>query len=198
MKITTSNILCAVLLLFVSVYCNSPKESLSTLTKEQVDSVKTELDNKELMVNNAWRVLFDEDKEKIFLLKRLLQEISYTPEYDQVLMDSLTNQIEMLESMQFDTTIVDQEDHVNKYDALTSDIVEAVFDFAEVNPKFEEYVLMGQLISEIKQMDDRVLLNRVKYDDYAIGYNEYLEVNDELFAQADSLRHYPTFEHKEN
>ena len=126
-------------------------------------------------VTERWQVMIDDDNEKLFYMKRLLDEVSYTGNYDQANYDSLVLAVEMLKNSRYDSVSMADSDLIDAYDASSSALTSQVIVLAQDHPEFSHYPLMEELIYDISDANDRVLLHRIRFDQAARGYNEFVE-----------------------
>ena len=152
------------------------------LTKSEVDSLKAEYVSLLAPADTAWKIMMDEDDEKLFYLKRLLQEVSYTNEYDTIQYTSLMTRLEELKVIRYDQYTVSDSKLIDKYDSVTIQLVPEILNFASSHPMFGNYPLMAELIYNIRELDNNVLFKRADYDREAKKLNEYLTHNEDALA----------------
>ena len=128
-----------------------------------------------------------EDDQKITYLKRLIDEVSYTKVYDKAVYDSLATGIETLKAIRYDQNSMADSDKIDLYDETTAEIVNKVITFAQNHPKYEDYPIMAELINDILDADNKVIYRRVDYDNIAIEYNKFIELNQELIRKSGNV-----------
>lgn len=150
-----------------------------------VDSLSQSYSSLNDSLQAHWQVMVAEDDQKLADMRRLLQEISYFPVYNEARLDSLNNQLQELYEMRFEAETMTSE-QIDQYDSASSALKSRVIRFAEEHPDIEKYPLVGQLIDSIESADQRVIFHRVRYDNYARDYNSFLETNREFVRKVDT------------
>ncbi|AHM62554.1 hypothetical protein D770_21525 [Flammeovirgaceae bacterium 311] len=127
-------------------------------------------------ITRAWEDISSTEEGKLSDMKRLLEEISYTPSYNKVRYDSLWNHLQQVYALRFEAeTMTSQQ--IDRYDSAVSRLQREVVDFARTHPSFEQYPLMEKLSDNIEAADQRTLFLRVRYDEFAREYNDFLKGN---------------------
>lgn len=178
-------------LIAVTACDSSPKTS-----PEEQAKLRQNYDSLYEAVNQNWKVMMDDDDEKLFYMKRLLDEISYTNDFDSVLVDSLRSGISTLKSSRYDSMSMADSEVIDQYDAATAGLSQAITSLAQNHPEYSRYPLMEELIFDIMEANDRILLHRIRYDQAARGYNTFVEGNKDVFDPTVSSKRpekYPVF-----
>ncbi len=149
------------------------------LSRNEIDSLSAEYAALLASADTAWNIMMDEDDQKLFYLKRLLKEISYTNLYDTVQYASLMARLEDLKNIRYDKNTVSDSQLIDKYDSLTIKLVPEIVNFAKSHPRYENYPMWAELIDDILELDNNVLFKRSDYDREAKKFNEYLSRNEE-------------------
>jgi len=179
----------------ILVACN--KNSSTTLTPTAVDSLKTVYLDINSEMDTAWNVMMKDDDEKLQNLKRILQEVEYSGNYNRLKLDSLMNEIDVLLSVRYDQQSMADSELINKYDDMTTQVLGNVTNFTTGLVQFEQYPTMGQLLQEVFEADDRVLRYRIDYDKTAKQFNAFIEAHEsdlQLVAKQKILQPKPLFE----
>lgn len=150
-----------------------------------VDSLNKSYQSLNDSMQARWKVMIAEDDQKLADMRRLLLEISYFPQYNKARLDSLNSRLRQLYEMRFSPESMTSQ-QIDQYDSAASALIADVISFAEEHPDIEKYPLAGQLIDSIQSADQRVILHRVKYDNYARDYNSFLETNREFVRKIDT------------
>ena len=153
------------------------------LTPDELESLTSGFTSLQASVDTAWKIMMDEDDQKLFYLKRLLQEVSYTNDYDSIKFASLLTMLDKLKALRYDRNTMSDSDLIDKYDSLTIKLVPEIEDFARSHPHFEDYPLMGELIGDIDKLDNNVLFKRSDYDREAKRFNEFISSNEEALQE---------------
>ncbi|MBW3545259.1 MAG: hypothetical protein KY428_06605 [Bacteroidetes bacterium] len=124
----------------------------------------------------AWQQISKTEEGKLSDIKRLLEEISYAPSYDKVHYDSLYNQLQQVYALRFEAENMTSK-QIDQYDSAVSKLQREVIAFARANPSFEQFPLMAKLADSIDAADKQTLFLRVRYDEFATQYNDFLKGN---------------------
>ncbi len=158
--------------------------------KEQFDSLFTER-------QIAWDSMMVEDDTKIRYMSRLLDEISYQLPYDEFKMEQLRSNIQALAGIRFTIDELTQSEKVDAYDAATDSVLSALVSFVTFTPQASEIPLVGELMSDIRQMDNFVLQRRNRFDDATMALNQHIEQNpgklEALGGQYADVKPFPMF-----
>lgn len=168
------------LLLLLVVACdNKPSEKELTDMKTQFVVLR---DSTEL----AWNNLSSHHENRIMLLKRLQDEVTYMGEYDTAAYDSLNTQLIMLTNMSLDPTNLNEGDRIDRYDEGLAEVTAGTIRLAQNNEYYEDSKLMKELTDELAAMDVSLLNLRVEYDEAARRYNNFVREHKEEMPHIDS------------
>lgn len=137
-------------------------------------------------VDRNWRVMIDDDDNKHFLLSRLLQEVSYTNNYDKDRLQELTGLLDQLKVMRYDQSSMTSSALIDAYDSATFAVCDQIFVFARNHPRFENIPIMGELIEEINAKNNYILMHRIHYDNWVKELNEFKKTNREAILSGDA------------
>ena len=158
---------------------------LSFSCEKKADSVeeketKTETVQKEVTllndsVNATYKKMTEVDDQKFKDIKRLLDEISYTSDYDVALHDSLTKQLEVVKSKRFDDKLDTAQ--IDAYDMLTDAYIAKVYALKSKSKEIAQHPLADELMQDINKANsaETVASLRIDYDSWAKAYNEYIK-----------------------
>lgn len=179
-------IICPFALLFIISSCEK-KSKREALTASEVDS----LSNTFMVIQDSlaitWNKMIEDDNQKIADAKRLLEEVSYTNQYDVVQYDTLQQKLVQLLQMRYDNTTMADPFAIDNYDSASNKVINEIIALATAHPDYNRYPLMKSLIKDIQEANGRVLRQRVNYDYAAKHYNQFLEDNKEVLEEIDSL-----------
>lgn len=184
-------------LLPIVIFTACNKNSSTTLSPTVVDSLKTVFTDINGQLEVAWEDMIKDDDEKLDNLRRILQEVEYSGDYNRLKLDSLKEHIDELQQVRYDQNTMVDSDLINFYDSLTTQVMGEVTIFTTRLEQFEQYPTMGQLLQEVFEADDRVLKYRIEYDKSAKEYNAFIEANKDhmqLVARQKDLKSKPLFE----
>lgn len=138
-----------------------------------------------------------DDDDKLSNLTRILQEVEYSGDYNRLKLDSLKKDIDQLAAVRYDQQSMSDSDLINLYDSMTTQVMGEVTVFTTRLSQFDQYPLMGQLLQETFEADDRILRFRIDYDRSAKQYNSFIEEHEPdlpLVAKQKVLLPKPLFE----
>lgn len=166
--------------------CQRASEEKKTGERElEIDSLRITYTGLSDSLQARWRILMSAEEQRLQDMRRLLQEISYTPVYNKVRYDTLLENLEQVYEMRFEQESMTSEE-IDKYDSASTRLKTEIIQFALNHPDIEEYPLMGRLIEDIEAADQQVLFHRVQYDNYARDYNHFLYGNREYLPKIDT------------
>ena len=171
-----------VLLLFV-LGCGTKTTEKAVSGAGNIDHLKLTFVEISSELDSAWSTLEHDDNEKLFEMKRLLDEVSYTNVFDAEVHKQLEEQVELLKSIRYDRQSMADSDRIDKYDSATQYVMSKVISFAQDNPQFENYPLMKELINDIMEADHQVLFFRTSYDNAAREYNSFISDNEKIITE---------------
>jgi len=186
------------LIFFVAIILGACNKNTSTsLTPTAIDSLKTVFQDINTQLEAAWNTMIQDDDDKLSNLTRLLQEVEYSGDYNRLKLDSLKKDIDQLAAVRYDQQTMSNSDLINLYDSMTTQAMGEVTVFTTRLSQFDQYPLMGQLIQEVFEADDRILRFRIDYDRAAKQYNSFIEEHEPdlpLVAKQKVLQSKPLFE----
>ncbi len=186
------------LIFFVAIILGACNKNTSTsLTPTAIDSLKTVFQDINTQLEAAWNTMIQDDDDKLSNLTRLLQEVEYSGDYNRLKLDSLKKDIDQLAAVRYDQQTMSDSDLINLYDSMTTQAMGEVTVFTTRLSQFDQYPLMGQLIQEVFEADDRILRFRIDYDRAAKQYNSFIEEHEPdlpLVAKQKVLQPKPLFE----
>jgi hypothetical protein len=141
--------------------------------------------------------MIQDDDEKLDNMRRILQEVEYSGKYDRLKLDSLKKNIDQLANVRYDQQTMADSELINTYDAMTNQVMSEVMEFTTRLEQFEQYPIMGDLLQEVFEADERVLHYRIQYDRLAKSYNSFLETHEgdmNALARQSDLQPKPLFE----
>lgn len=170
-------------LAFLTFACERKNNGTSEEKETKTDIVKKEIDVMVDSVNGAWTAMIASDDQKFKDIKRLLDEISYTDNYNVVMHDSLVKQIDAVKSKRFDETI--DLNTMDAYDILTDKYILEVLKLKEKTPGIEQHPLADELVNDINKANSAEITvqHRKRYDDWAKRYNQYLKKHKKQLAK---------------
>lgn len=183
----------AALMLFVFSCETSKSKKLSPEEKDSVVVYQKALGDS---LQKAWNFMMEDDDLKLSDLKRLLQEMEYSYQYDSLVLDTLKQELENLKTLRYDQVTVAVSENIDNYDIATNALINRVISLAYSQPAFNQYTLMAELEADILAANERVLYYRIEHDRWAKKYNAYTEENKGVFEERNPelLKKKPLFE----
>jgi hypothetical protein len=169
------------MILFVISSC-APRKT-NELTGKKLDSLQSHFQFLESELNLKWSQMIEDDDEKLFSMKRLLDEVSYTGAYNEKQYNQLVEEVESLSAMRYDQNSMSSGDLIDQYDSMSLRIISEVIEYAQHHPEYNNYPLMEELVNEIMEAQYNVLNYRIHYDHAADDYNYFIANNQEIIAQ---------------
>jgi hypothetical protein len=190
--------ICVFVLLLAAAYTACQRASEERRSDEMApDSVTVVYNSLNDSIKVAWQNISTTEEGKLSDMKRLLQEISYTPSYDKARYDSLWDNLQQVYALRFEAETMTSR-QIDRYDSAVSSLQREILDFARNHPDFYEYAIMEKLVDSIAAADQKTLFLRVRYDNYAKDYNDFLKGNKgRLIQPSDTalpLRERPLFQ----
>jgi hypothetical protein len=167
----------AILLSIFVISCKQSREQEKTpdvVVQLPQEKVEAKLHILQDSIKMAWADMHKNDSTKMAYVKRLLEEVSYTPKYDVVAQGKLLKKCLALKEMHLDENAISVSANIDRYDAATDSLLKAVTALVVSTPNVENYPLCGQLMSEITALDNNVVMQRIKHDGFAQQYNQVL------------------------
>ncbi len=173
------------LLLSMAFACS--KNASNSISRDDLDSLQLTYEQINAELDQTWTEMIMDDDGKLENMRRVLQEVSYSGgNYNRLKHDSISKGVDKLAEMRYDQESMADSDLITRYDSLTTATMNDLTVFTTGLPQFEQYPLMGQLLQEIFEADDRVLQYRIQYDRAAKWYNQFIEENDPYMARISS------------
>ena len=179
-------------ILLISLFSACQTEKKTEEKQAETDSlavVYLDLSNE---VEAAWDSMMAEEDKKIVSMKRLLEEVSYTNEYDEAKFNALMDDVNTIKDLRVKIDSMETED-IDFYDSVSTGIITKVNNFAKGHPKFNQYPLMQDLIDDIYQYDNQKLIRRNAYDAKALEYNQFIKEHGDLLGDSVTLVEKPVF-----
>ena len=161
-------------LFFFSCERKSDNKS-DNLTEAGAESVTKEIDVLKDSVEIAWKTMISTDDQKFQDIKRLLDEISYTNDYDVAQHDALLKELERVKSQRYDESL--NLEALDRYDVLTDSLIRQVYMLKSKSKEIVQHPLADQLVEDINHLNSQEIMvaQRMNYDRWASSYNEYLK-----------------------
>lgn len=181
--------------MFAIIVMSCDKNKKSTSEAIQNDSLRIHYSTLSDSVDREWKIMIDDDDKKHLLMKRLLLEVSYTNNYDKQRFGELNELIDALKTMRYDQESMRNSASIDLYDSATFELTDQVIMFARNHPRFEDFPLMAELISDINGKNNFILMHRIHYDNWVKEFNAYKERNKSaLLESEEEIEAMPLFE----
>lgn len=176
-------VLFSLAILFIQSCTNKTEKTDKSI--EQEEKLTTEkLEEKFVQVNDslqtAWYNMIKSDNEKFADIKRLLQEASYTKEFNPIKLDKLMTRTDSLQQARYKQNNMTS-DQIDQYDNATIMLVKDVMTFVSETPELESHAITDELVMAIQKAEGEVVNFRIRYDQWANEYNRLIShYEDEL------------------
>ena len=193
-RITTFTFTIAIAINFIWSCAN--KKQLATGSDEEA-TLLSQYDALTDSVNSSWKIMIDDDDEKHMLLKRLLLEVSYTNNYDKDRFEDLNDLVDELKGMRYDLQSMSNSSMIDAYDSATFDLSDQIIVFAKEHPRYDNFPLMAELVSEINSKNDYILMHRIHFDRSVKELNSFKKSKEKKLLKSDpeiELKSYYLFE----
>jgi hypothetical protein len=147
----------------------------TTVEKVDKDSLLLHADIIRDSLQANWDAMIQSDDQKFENIKRLLQEISYTSQYNHRLHDSLVKTCDHVKNTRYTQETMNAES-IDNYDALTDKYIARVMTLAGSSPELSQHPLAEELISEINEANTNTLIKlRVNYGRWVMINNSFVK-----------------------
>jgi hypothetical protein len=154
-------------------------------TAEQNEQLVARFEAANDSVQRAWQEMIAEDDAKHGLMRRLLQEITYTNNYDKARWQELSDDVDQLQASRYQQQSLS---NIDAYDSMTFAVTDELIAFARSHPRYEDHPLMAELIGEINSKNNMIIIHRVRYDDQVRQYNTLIAEQEEHLQNAMNRR----------
>jgi hypothetical protein len=158
-------------------------ETRQSASSSELDSLVIRYQALADSVDANWSVMIKDDDEKHFLMKRLLLEVSYTNNYDEARFEELNTEVEQLKALRYDQVSMSSSDLIDEYDSATWDLTDQIIQFAREHPRYADFPMMEELISDINDNNNYVLMHRIHYDSWVKKLNAFKKEHVEELLQ---------------
>lgn len=133
-------------------------------------------------VNSRWQRMMDSDNQKLVATTAVLQTLKLLPGTDKTQADRLRQANDQLLDLRYDQQTMAESARIDAYDNAQTQVLNAVYDLAQ--PELERNQEILALTETIKEADSQVVGFRVRYDQAAKRYNQYLQLHAETLRKA--------------
>jgi hypothetical protein len=169
--------------IFLMAVLDGCKQKGRSGTSRSIDSVMINYQALSDSVKYHWNTMIADDDGKHQLMIRLLQEVSYTGNFDSAKYAALYDKVNRLKVLRYDQRSIRDSDLIDLYDSVSMQAANAVISFAMEHPMYSDFPLMGELIDDINMKNSMVLIHRVHYDSWVIKLNEFVQENDAILLE---------------
>jgi hypothetical protein len=171
-----------ILLLVISL-CSAGCKRKVKLTAEYIDSLNTTFSSLNIAVDSSWKIMMDEDDEKIQNLKNLLEEVSVRQKFNAEAGNELVQRLNSLTGIRYNRQTMTRSKLIDDYDSLTVQLLEDAGNYVHSWPGFHQHPDLVSLDSSIEKMDENVLMQRINYDSHAKLLNNFVKENLEVLKE---------------
>ncbi len=190
MKQTLKSLVLACGVLFFAASCSDKSQTTSEIGDTETEtSAKPGSANSRMIVlsdslQNNWQRMSESDQRKMASIRRLLDEISYTPKFNSLRQRQLLQLHEKAKTLQFDVEGMKNSEAIDKYDAAQDSLVNSTLNLAAETPDAGNYPLINELTSDIQQEHNKTILFRIRHDEFARDINKLMIENKNLSPAA--------------
>ena len=125
-------------------------------------------------VNAQWQEMVASDDAKIKTTAQLLQALEQQPGTDRAQLQQLTQANSRLRHLRYDQQSMAVSERIDAYDAAQDSVLHAVYALALPDAGAPTPAI-GSLAQTVHEADDQVIVYRVRYDEAAKRFNDYLQ-----------------------
>ncbi len=161
------------------------EEKISEEKQAKVDSLRQTYISLNDSTDARWQILVAEEKNKLDNMKQVLEELGRPPVVNKERYDSLYAQLQQLYEVQLSPESMSSE-AIDRYDSASNTLKAGIINYAQNHPDIEKVPLVSSLIDSLQTADQRILFHRVRYDNYAKDFNNFLEGNLDYIREIDT------------
>lgn len=172
-------ILLPFVILFYSCSSTNDIESDSKDLDESTSAtIVNDYENLNKKLDSSWSTLNRHEVEKLELVKRLINEISYNPNHNPIQLKKLAKKAENVQSRLLKPENLHEDDAIDQYDILIDSLIEEAIITVEETPEMENYQNAESLVIEINRLNtDIALSDRTNYSMIVSEYNSFVDSN---------------------
>jgi hypothetical protein len=145
----------------------------------------------------AWNRMTESDDRKIDGIKRILDEISYTANHDEAELMRLQSLQKTLRQKRYSQELMTSE-QIDSYDMATDSLIRGTINLVNSTPEMSSHPITGQLLNEIQEEDNNVIVYRIRYDQKAKEFNDFISRNQNKLTKSgqpyNNFKPLPVFE----
>jgi TolA-binding protein len=161
------------------------EEKQSEESQVKIDSLRQTYVSLSDSTDAYWQILIAEEENKLDNMKAILEELSHEPIVNKERYNSLYGQLQQLYQMQLTAEDLSSE-KIDRYDSASSALKRGIVEYAQNHPDIQSVPMVPSLIDSVEAADQRLLFHRVRYDNYARDYNNFLDGNRDYIRQIDT------------
>lgn len=147
-------------------------------------------------VDVRWKRMMDSDNQKLVATTAVLQTLKQLPGTDKAQADQLRQANDQLLGLRYDQHTMAESARIDAYDNAQVQVLNAVYDLAQ--PQLERNAEVQALTETIRLADSEVVGYRIRYDQAAKSYNQYIQLHAETLKKGGrkyaNLQPLPLFE----
>ena len=168
----------------LSIACSDKKPTENSQQTTEVIKAPTVSEQVSILSNSAdsaWKATILLDSQKFANIKRLIEEISYCKKYDEKAVEKALKLTAEIKSFQYTQENL-SDSTITLYDTKTDELIRFVRNLKSNTAEITQHPLADQLENEITEADGLLVTYRGNYDQAAIKYNSFLELNKEAIG----------------
>ncbi|MDU0372838.1 hypothetical protein ACFPAF_20730 [Hymenobacter endophyticus] len=183
------------LLLLVTVSFLSCNRTPKAIDPASAQAVKVQLDILQDSVEARWSEMQTSDDAKLRDTNRLLRELTAQPNASRQQLASLQYANDRLSRLRYNRQTMAESARIDAYDTAQDSLLRVVYALVPAQP--EPGSVVAQLTTQIQTADTDLVSYRVRYDEAATRFNNYLKVHaaelEQLGGKYAALKPLPLF-----
>lgn len=134
----------------------------------------------------AWNLMINDDNQKIKSMRKLVNILSESNEFNHEELQVLSERINHLLENRYTPESL-REELIEEYDFASNALITELTTLAEGYSKFDQDDKLQKIVAEITAADQRVEKYRNEYDQLVERYNQFLVINHPTIEDAENL-----------
>lgn len=179
---------CMFLLFLIAAACSSRfnQQTEQQISDAEMDSLRHVYYQLNDTIRVTWSSMIEDDDEKLADMQLLLNEIRKSDFYSTDSLDSLSQMLDALRLIRYDSISVGNPSLIQRYDSLTQLTSETIVRYAEDLPAGNYDPMISVLTDRVLTASSSAVLYRVTYDRFIQDFNVFLEKYKNLMSTIDS------------
>ncbi|WP_324677323.1 hypothetical protein [Hymenobacter sp. GOD-10R] len=172
----------AFLIALASLEACKTDRSSKTVDLASPAAAKAQLDVLRDSVDVRWTQMIASDDAKISATRQVLRELANQPGVDRAQLQQLTRANDRLKNVRYNQQTMANSAQIDAYDAAQDSLLHVLYPIAQPTSG-QSSELVRNLTEGIQSSDSEVVGYRLRYDQAAKQFNNYLQVHQEQFSK---------------